>query len=59
MRLFMVGFAALAVATGCGSHVARVAAPPQSNENVLTQAQSERLVRWAAEFRSCLRDRRR
>jgi hypothetical protein len=57
MRLLMVVFAALAVATGCGNSVSRVAAPPQSNEKVLTHAQSERLVRWAGEFRSCLRER--
>jgi hypothetical protein len=59
MRLLVLGFAALVVATGCGTgtRVARDAAPPRSNEKVLTHAQSDRLVRWAGEFRSCLRRR--
>ena len=35
----------------------KVTKPPQSNEKVLTRAQSERLVRWAGAFRSCLERR--
>jgi len=57
MRSLVVAVAALVLATGCGSSVSRVAAPPQSNEKVLTRAQSEHLVRWAAAFRACLAQR--
>jgi hypothetical protein len=59
MRALVAAAGALVVASGCGSGVSRVAVPPQSNSNekVLTRAQSERLVRWAGEFRSCLEQR--
>jgi hypothetical protein len=57
MRSLAVAAVTVVVATGCGSGVSRLEAPPQSNEKVLTHAQSERLVRWAGELRSCLRQR--
>jgi uncharacterized protein YceK len=62
MRPLVVAAAVLLVAAGCGSSVSEVtsrpsAGPPRSNEKVLTRAQSERLVRWAGELRSCLRER--
>jgi hypothetical protein len=59
MRLLLVATATLAVAVGCGGGGVKStdAAPPQSNEKVLTRAQSERLVHWAGALRSCLHRR--
>src|SRR5947199_8936043 len=57
MRIVAGAIATLLLAAGCGSAGSTGSGRPQSNEKVLTRAQSERLVRWAGSFRSCLQGR--
>lgn len=58
MRMIAIAIATLLVAAGCGGTAATTGlGPPQANEKVLTLAQSQRLVRWAGSFRSCLNRR--
>jgi hypothetical protein len=57
MRTVALAVATLLVAAGCAGRTATSAGPPSSNQKVLTRAQSERLVRWAGSFRSCLQRR--
>ena len=55
--MIALAVAMLLAASPCGSRTSPSAAPPSSNQKVLTRAQSERLVRWAGSLRSCLRQR--
>lgn len=59
MRLTGVAIGTLFLAAGCGATGGRLpaaAGPPQSNQKVLTHAQSQRLVDWATALHSCLED---